>query len=158
MTVIITLLVLALLFFFLEIFVPGGFLAIIGILCIIGAAGATTADYGWMSGLLVFIGGGVFVVFMFFVEVKWLLRTPFAKRIQHNEQNLGASLEKINVDSLVGTEAEAATRMTPSGRIRVEGQLVNAKSENGWVHRGEAVIITGSDVFHVFVRKKITTN
>ena len=158
MSAIITLLILALLFFFLEIFVPGGFLAIIGILFIIGAAGAAAADYGWITGLLVFIGGGVFVVFMFFVEVKWLLRTPFAKRIQHNEQNLGSSLQKINVDTLVGTEAEAATRMTPSGRIRVEGQLVDAKSENGWVHRGEAVIITGSDVFHVFVRKKTTAN
>lgn len=154
MTLIITLLVFALLFFFLEIFVPGGFLAVIGILCIIGAAAAATNDYGWISGLLVFIGGGVFVIFMFFVEVKWLLRTRFARRIQHNEQIVGSSLKKVNVDAYIGTQAETVTRLTPSGRIRVDGQLLEAKSENGWVHKGEPVIITGSDVFHVFVRRK----
>jgi len=154
MTLIITLLVFALLFFFLEIFVPGGLLAIVGIACIIGAAAAATDAYGWIAGLLVFIGGGIFVVFMFFVEVKWLLRNRFARRIQHNEQISGSSLKKVDVDALLGTQAEAVTRLTPSGKIRVDGKLLEAKSENGWVHRGEPVIITGSDVFHVFVRRK----
>jgi len=153
MTLIVFLLILALVFFFLEIFVPGGFLAIIGIICVLGASAVATSEYGWVIGLLVFIAGGIFVVVMFFVEVKWLLRTRWARRIQHNESIQGASLKKVEVETLIGKEVEAATRLTPSGRIRVNGQLLEAKSENGWVHSGEKVIITGSDVFHIYVRR-----
>lgn len=154
MTAVVALLVFALLFFFLEIFVPGGFLALIGLLCIIAASAAATAAFGWESGLLVFVGGGIFVVAMFFVEVKWLLRSPLAKRFQHDQAIEGSSLKPIEVHALIGREVEAVTPLSPSGRIRVEGKLLDAKSENGWVNRGEKVVIVDSDVFHVRVHRK----
>lgn len=154
MTAVIALLVFALLFFFLEIFVPGGFLALIGILCIIGASAAAASTMGWESGLLVFVGGGVLVVVLFFVEVKWLLRSPLARRIQHEDSIRGSSLKPVAVEAWVGREAEAATPLTPSGRIRVDGRLLEAKSENGWVNPGEKVVILDSNVFHVRVERK----
>ncbi|MEQ9823439.1 MAG: NfeD family protein [Puniceicoccaceae bacterium] len=154
MTAVVALLVFALLFFFLEIFVPGGFLALIGLVCILGAAAAATSTYGWEMGLLVFAGGGLVVVIMFFIEVKWLLRSPLARRIQHQDAIRSASLKAVEVEAYVGQEAEAATPLTPSGRIRVDGKLLEAKSENGWVEAGEKVVILDSNVFHVRVHRK----
>jgi membrane-bound serine protease (ClpP class) len=154
MTAMVVLLVIAVLLFFFEIFIPGGFLAALGMACILGAAVLAATNYGVVTGVLVFFAGTVAVIILFFVEVKWLLRAPWARRIQHEGTIAGASLKKVDVEDRIGAEAVAVTRLTPSGRIRLDGKLLEAKSENGWVEPGEKVVIVGSDVFHVWVSRK----
>jgi len=149
-----TLLAVALFFFFLEIFVPGGLLAVLGFICILFATAFAASHYGWIQGLMVFIGGSLSGVFLFFIEVKWLVHTPWGKLIQHNQQIKGSSLKKVDVTHKIGTQAETVTRLTPSGKIRMDGAVFEAKSENGWVNKGEPVIVTGSDVFYILVRRR----
>lgn len=152
MTVIITLLVCAFVFFFLEIFVPGGFLAIIGGAFMVGASFVTFHEYGWIPAALLFVFSGLCSFLMFFLEVKLLVKTPWGKRIRLTSRVEGASLEAVDVKDLLNEMAITITPLNPSGRIKVANQLLEATSEDGWMAKGETVKIVGSDVFHVRVR------
>jgi membrane-bound serine protease (ClpP class) len=152
MTTIITLLTLALLLFFLEIFVPGGFLVMIGGVLIIAASVVAYNEFGWLPAVLLFILAGVGAMLMFFVEVKLLTKTPLGKRIQLTNRIEGASLKEVDVKPLLDQIGMTITPLNPSGRIKVSGQLIEAVSDVGWIPKGQQVKVVGSDVFHVRVR------
>lgn len=152
MTTILTLLGFALLFFFLEIFVPGGILTITGGLLILASAVVAFQEYGWLAALLLFFVAVIGSFLMFFVEVKLLTKTPFGKRIQLTSRQEAASLTKIDVKPFIDQIGTTVTPLNPSGRIRINGQLLEAVSDIGWIAKGQSVRITGSDVFHVRVR------
>ena len=153
MTTIITLLALALFLFFMEIFVPGGLLAIIGGGLIIAASVFALEQYGWEVALLIFIGAGLASFTMFFVEVKMLAKTPWGRRIQLNDQVEGASLKEVDLNELIERKGKVVSALNPTGRIRVGDRLLDARSDSGWIDSGKEVVIVASDVFHVRVRE-----
>ena len=152
MTIILTLLAFALLFFFLEIFVPGGFLTIVGGLLIIASAVVAYNEYGWIAAMLLFFLAMIGSFMMFFLEVKLLTKTPWGKRIQLTHRQEGASLKQVDVKPFIDQIGTTVTPLNPSGRIRINGQLLEAVSDLGWIAKGQPVKVIGSDVFHVRVR------
>ena len=152
MSAILTLLALALVFFFLEIFVPGGILTIIGGLLILASAVIAYQEYGWLAALILFFVAVIGAFLMFFIEVKLLTKTPFGKRIQLTGRQEAASLTAIDVKPFIDQIGTTVTPLNPSGRIRINGQLLEAVSDIGWIAKGQPVKVTGSDVFHVRVR------
>lgn len=152
MTTIITLLLLALLFFFLEIFIPGGFLVVAGGVLIIAASIVAFNEFGLLAAVLLFTLAGIGSFLMFFIEVKLLTKTPFGKRIQLTNRVEGASLKEVDVKPFVDQIGMTITPLNPSGRIKIDGQLLEAISDTGWISKGQSVKIVGTDVFHVRVR------
>jgi membrane-bound ClpP family serine protease len=152
MSLIIALFAAALLFLFLEIFVPGGLLAILGGFMIVGAAFVTAQEYGLFAGVGAFCVGSLVAVLLFFIEVKVLANSPWGKHIRLNNQVEGASLQEPEVDGLVGSIAIALTPLNPSGRIKVGNRVMTAKLDSGWAASGSELEILGSELYHVRVR------
>ena len=44
---------------------------------------------------------------------------------------------------MAGRHGVTVTEMRPSGRIEVDGSILNARSKEGWLDQGVAVIVTG---------------
>jgi membrane-bound ClpP family serine protease len=152
MSLIIALFAAALLFLFLEIFLPGGLLAILGGLMIVGASFVTAQEYGLFAGIGAFFIGALVAVLLFFIEVKVLANSAWGKHIRLNNQVEGASLQEPEVDDLIGSVAIAVTPLNPSGRIKIGTRIMTAKLDSGWAASGSELEIVGSDLYHVRVR------
>jgi len=52
---------------------------------------------------------------------------------------------------LVGKTGEAATIMRPSGRVMLGGSYYDAISLQGFIEKGEAVVVKRYENFHLYV-------
>jgi membrane-bound serine protease (ClpP class) len=154
MTVIITLIAIALALLFLEIFLPGGLLAVLAVGFLLAASIFTLIDYGVATALAVLVGSSVLACIMFFIEIRVIEKSPFGKHIQLRGRIEGASLSKPDITSLEGKVGRAITRLNPSGRISIDGKSILARADDGWIEKDEAVEVVDSDVFGVRVRAK----
>ncbi|MCC5806548.1 MAG: NfeD family protein [Opitutales bacterium] len=62
------------------------------------------------------------------------------------------------VPEIVGKEGEAVEELKPTGRVRIDGKVYTAVSNNGWVDRGERVVVERSDGYGLTVTKRIGRN
>ena len=56
--------------------------------------------------------------------------------------------------TMVGVEGQVVSRLAPEGLVRIEGELWNARSENGPIDVGIDVIVIGQNGLKVMVRPK----
>ena len=56
--------------------------------------------------------------------------------------------------TMVGVEGQVVIRLAPEGLVRIEGELWNARSENGPIDVGTDVVVVGQNGLKVVVRPK----
>jgi membrane-bound ClpP family serine protease len=154
MTWILLLFALALALFFLEVFIPGGILFLVGIVLMLVASVVAWTQYGGGAALIAFLVGLALAVGMLLLELYILPRTKFGRRLFLGDQIEGGSLQAAGAPELVGQEAETATSLSPSGRIVFDGRLHEAISRSGYLPKGTPVRILSVDAFHVVVEKR----
>lgn len=154
MEIIITLILVALVFFFFEIFVPGGILGAIGGLCLIGATVLTYIHYGLMPSLIVFFCSLVFVIFFFFFAINLLPKLPIGKKLILSDTQKGyhSNIEEAD-ETIIGKQGKAITTMAPSGTVVIEGQRYEAASQSGMLAVDDPVVVVSKDSFKLVVRK-----
>lgn len=152
MSTIIMLLIFALVMFFAEIFLPGGFLAAIGGLLILTAAAFAYEGYGLFWAGLILLGGGTLGVVLFFVEIKLLTNSPMGKQLRLENQ-VSERLNPKSPDDLAGKQGVTLTTLAPTGRVQIEGKVYTAASQGGLVEKGEPVSVVRSETFKLIVRK-----
>lgn len=153
METIIILIALALLVFFLEIFVPGGFLFVFGVLCLFVATISGFAQFGAETGALIALLSTILAVGMFFLEVKVLTKGPFSKSFVNRTVINGQSVQQQTPADIVGREGLAATALAPGGYVEVNGVRYEAMSRTGFVDRGEKVKVIAFDNYKITVDK-----
>lgn len=152
MSTIIALLFFALVMFFAEIFLPGGFLAAIGGLLILVAAAFAYDGYGVFLAAVILLGGGALGVVMFFVEIKLLAKSPMGKQLRLENQ-ISERLNPRSSDDIVGKQGVTLTTLAPTGRVKIEGIVYTAASLGGLVEKGEPVSVVRSETFKLIVTK-----
>lgn len=145
------LIALALLVFFLEIFVPGGFLFIFGVLLLIVASIMGFVEFGAETGSLIAVASTILAVGMFFLEVKVLTKGPFAKSFVNRTVIKSQSVQQVTPPDIVGKIGVASTALAPGGYVEVDGARYEAKSRTGFVDRGESVKIVAFDNYKITV-------
>ncbi len=153
MTLIIALIVMAYIMFFFEIILPGGVLAVLGLLTLTAAAALTMQDYGVFAAFGVFVGSIMLAVVLFFLEIKLLEKSPIGGQFKLMTKIEGSSLKKQGDETLIGEEGDTVTPLNPSGRILINNKNYLAKSQSGWLEAGERVKVVESNVFHLIVTK-----
>ncbi|MEM8549897.1 MAG: NfeD family protein, partial [Verrucomicrobiota bacterium] len=138
--VILTLIIVALLLFLLELFLPGGILAIIGFICILVATYLGYDAYGPTAAALIFIGAIMLSVLSFVIELKLLKNTTVGKFLRSNSAVEAASVEPQSDQDIVGQRGTALTTMAPSGRVRVNERNYEASSLGGYVEKKNAQV------------------
>ncbi|MDA0348013.1 MAG: hypothetical protein O3C43_13280 [Verrucomicrobia bacterium] len=148
----ITLIVLAFLLFFLEIFAPGGILGFLGVCSLIAAAALAYETTGIMgSGAI--LGGGILVgMVLFFVEIKLISKTRLGKRIQHQQQQT-ATTKPVGRAELVGKSGLALTTMAPTGKIRIGHEIFEATSNGGLINKSATIEVVRSEHLKLIVKE-----
>lgn len=153
MTLVIGLAVTAFVLFFFEIFVPGGVLAILGGLFLLGASAVAYTEYGAVWGISLFFGGLVAAIVMFFLEIRLIANTRFGSQLSL-KSSITARLNPIADENLVGQEGVTLTTLAPSGKVEVNGSVHTASAQSGYLEKGAPVRVLRSETFKLIVERK----
>lgn len=100
-------------------------------------------NFGWMVGFAVLFGGlGVAGLFFYF-EIRVLMHSGIGRRL--------FSVQKTQVDrvgypdeevrTLLGQHGHTVTRMTPTGKISLNGRIYPATSLDGYLAKGMPIVV-----------------
>lgn len=147
--------VIGLLCIYCEFFVPGGVLALLGALSLIGSVAffSFQVDFlGWVfvyALAIIILSGGVCYLAIEHIKRSGKKNAFFLKRDQE-----GFAIEKLD-EALVGKEGLVITELKPAGHIRIEGEVYQALSQGGFVERGTSVEVLSVKGSHVIVKVKL---
>lgn len=154
MSVLIACLLLGLVLVGCEVFVPGGILGVLGAVVLLVAVVTAFKDYGLLGGTMTFIAVLVLLVTTLFLEFKILPKTHLGRRLFLSKKIDGQSYQISTNSTLIGKRAEALTVLAPSGKVKVEGRILEAISQDGFINKGTVLQIVGQNTFHLIVRKE----
>lgn len=142
---------LSLILIYLEFFVPGAVLGILGGLGFCMSILLFIWESGELWQIIIFI---VLMVVLLILTIKialWKLKQKpamFAKEEQSGY--LASQYDK----ELIGKNGEAVTDLKPSGHIRVDEERYQAVSESRYIKKGESVKVIGGEGARLIVRKQ----
>ncbi len=155
----------ALVLFFIEIFVPsGGLLALVGALAVIASLIAFFI-HDVNTGL---IATGIYIVFgpvLVWIAFKIWAASPLAKRMilggvveEDNEEAMQRSKARIEgrqaeLELLVGQQGVSVTVLRPIGVVRIDGQRIDAMAETGSIEANAAIEVVSVYDNQIKVRK-----
>lgn len=152
MSIIFALIVIAFLLFFFEIFVPGGFLAICGVLLLLIASALAVPEFGWLWAGAIFCGGILAGCALFFIEVRLIEKTPWGRQFALKEVVEGQS-NVTNTINLEGKQGVTLTTLAPSGTVRLDDKTYTAATRGEYLAQGTPVRVVRSTPFHLIVEK-----
>ncbi len=153
MSLIITLVLVALVLFFFEILIPGGILAIIGVAVLFGASYAAYDKFGPVAAALTFFLSLTVSIMMLVIELILLPKIPLGKKLFLGSKNQSDSSPAQAKIDMTGKKGETLTTMAPTGMVLIEGRQYEASSQSGMLEKGAAVEVTAQDNFRLIVRK-----
>lgn len=149
---IITLIALALLLFFLEVFAPGGVLGFLGAVALVAAAVLAYDTLGIYGSVGILAGGSVLAVILFFVEIQILSKTRFGRSVQHRGSQ-PAQTKPVGRMDLVGKTGTALTTMAPSGKVKIGKEVFEAASNSGLINKNATVEVVRSEHLKLIVKE-----
>ncbi len=151
MAIILLLAIVGILLIFLEFFLPGAVMAVIGALALLVSLGLFFAQYPILWGItyLLVLLPTVFITCKFAL---WHIRRSKEKgHFYHGSDQEGFAASSFD-RSLIGREGTVSTELKPAGHIVVSGHLYQALSETGFISKGDTVLIVGGKGSHYIVR------
>ncbi len=153
MAIILLLSIAGILLIFLEFFLPGAVLAVLGSLALLVSIGLFFAEYPalWGIGYMFSILLAVFLVCKFAL---WRLqRGRLGGKFFHGEDQEGYTASTFD-SSLIGKEGIVSTELKPAGYILVDGKQYQALSETGFISKDTPIQIISGKGSHLIVRPK----
>ena len=111
----------------------------------------------WREGAKTFALGLASTVGAFGLVVRLLPASPLLRRLVHTSvQNVedGYTVAPAARVAFLGRLGRASTDLRPSGKVEIEGEVVDATSDGTWIPRGEAVEVIETSENRLVVRKK----
>ncbi len=153
MAIIFLLAVAGIVLIFLEFFLPGAVLAVIGTIALLISLGLSFAQYPALWGIF-YLLILLLAVFMNCKFALWCMkRSKGNAHFYHAETQEGYAASSFD-QSLIGKEAIVSTELKPAGHISVEGKSYQALSESGFISKGVNVQILGGKGSHLIVKER----
>ncbi len=144
----------ALLCIYLEFYLPGGILALIGgSLALLGLFLFSQAvpDLFWTGLYLILMCLAAFFVCKLAL---YRIRTAKPEKSVYLHQDQTGFFASHYDKTLIGKSGEALSDLKPSGHILVEGQSLQALSESGYISKGDRILITAGRGAYYIVTKE----
>ncbi len=151
MGAVLTLMILGTLLLFAEVVVPGGVLGTIGVVCFFGAAFAAWKAAGAGLAALVVLAAILLSMLAVFAWGYVLPKTKFGGKILPKPDVPDAKGGPL--DSLLGKECVALTKMLPSGKVKLDGGVFDASCVDGSASEGDLLVVVSADLGELKVRK-----
>lgn len=153
MSLIIGLIITAFVLFFFEIFLPGGVLAVMGGILLLGASALTYAEYGIVWAVLLLCFGLIGALIMFFLEIRFIAHSRFGKQLAL-KSTIAAKLNPKADEKLVGAEGVTLTILAPTGKVQIDGAVHTAQAEDGFLEKGLPIRVLRTETFKLIVIQK----
>ncbi len=144
----------SLLFFYFEFFLPGGILALLGTVVLIG--GAVLFFFETNSPLFAFIYVLSFLIlggFICYLALKSIRKSGKKDSFFLQSDQEGYSSSKMEED-LTGKEGVVSTELKPAGHVRIEEKVYQAVSQGAFLIKGSVVEVVEMRGSHVVVKLK----
>ena len=150
------LIALGLLLLVVEAFVPGGILAIAGILCLIAGV-VMMFMHDTALGVTVLVAMIIALPIAGLIWLNYFWKTRYGRRFTvEDRQNPAAVVYDPNMleaEQLVGATGTAVTDLRPVGTCKINDRRLECLSESGWIEAGLRVQVTRGDDNQVRVRR-----
>jgi len=150
MTLIIVLLVLGAILMFLETFLPGLVMGILGFLCWVAAVILSYRDFGLQTGNLVLIGVLVGLVIGVLCWLKFFPESRIA-RLFISRSAVGEL--GVSKPELVNCTGVTITQLRPSGTAFINGKRVDVVTEGALIEQGASIKVVVVEGLRVVVRE-----
>jgi membrane-bound serine protease (ClpP class) len=146
---------LGLIFFGLELFVPGGVLGAVGGLLLLAAViigfsdDVLGRDGGVVGAILMLVGLCVYVVLI----LRMFPSTPIGRLLTLSNDMKTSKASDDSEDDLVGVAGTAHTDLRPAGIALLNGRRVDVVAEGNWISRGAPVRVVEVKGSRVVVRE-----
>lgn len=143
-----------LLCFYLEFFIPGGILAIIGGVLVIGSSilFCLKAD-SYFLGFLYVIVLLLSSIFTCILALRHMRRSGSRNSFFLQSDQKGFTAEKIE-EELVGKTGIVSTELKPAGHVRIDGKIYQATSEGPFLPKGSPIEVIELKGSRVIVQSK----
>lgn len=151
----ILLVLLGLVFFGLELFVPGGILGAIGAVLLVGAMIVGFSDEvfgrdgGVVGAIVMMVGLCAYVVLI----LRLFPSTPVGKLLTLS-RDMKQSKASDARDDLVGVTGSAHTDLRPAGIALLDNKRVDVLAESGWISQGAPVKVVEVEGNRIVVREE----
>lgn len=153
MAIILLLAFAALTLIFLEFFLPGAILAVMGSIILLISLGLFFIGYPILWGVA-YLLAMLFGVFLTCKLALWRLKCSQKKADFYHGEDQEGYLACFFDKSLIGKEGIVATELKPSGHILVGGKLYQALSESNFISKDSPVQILGGKGSHLIVKRR----
>jgi membrane-bound ClpP family serine protease len=150
MTAIVLLFVTGALLLAAEVFLPGAVAGIIGAMALLFGSFLAFSNFGPAVGTAASAGALVLLAIMLYVELVWLPRSRFGRRLVVQATVDGQATVPATRE-VVGKTASALTTLAPSGYVSVDGKRYEAFSRSGHAVRGASLVVVDVDNFRLIV-------
>lgn len=145
------LLTLALVLIFIEFFIPGGAFAIVGVILFVLSFFSFATLSSPLTLLLFGIGAILLLILVIRLAIQLIRKTGRENTLLSDKDQQGYVASSLD-PSLFGKVGVAFTILKPTGKVEVEGQIVQAASDQGYIVAGTPVKIVGGEGAHYIVR------
>lgn len=143
---------------FLEVFLPGGVLGVIGVLTLLASMGLGFYSYGAVAGMAILTGELIGAGLLLMGLLKLFPHTRIGRTmILHTELDTAAGYVGTaeELQALVGTDGTAETDLRPAGMARILGKRIDAVADGEFIERGQPVEVTQVEGNRVVVRARL---
>jgi len=147
--------VLAVILIFLEFFLPGGILGVLGALSLLASIITAYAQYSLSVGMLIMVGELVGAFVLLAVGLKLFPRTWAGKRMILSttlDDSHGYTGDTVILKQYLGQTGAAESDLRPAGVARIQGKRVDAVAEGQFVDKGTEVKVIEVEGNRVVVR------
>jgi len=154
----------------LEVFViPGfGIAGVAGVILVVAGLSLSMVDniifqFDFMLGIKTLLGAIALVIFssmVSFILSLYLSKKLFTSKTFPNlalssVQNIGDGYISVdaNQKKLIGKKGFAATILRPAGKVEIENEIYDARSEIGYIDRGDPIIVIKDETAQLYVIK-----
>ncbi|HVJ48502.1 NfeD family protein [Desulfitobacterium sp.] len=150
-----TLFILGIILLFLEIFVPGGILGLLGII-LFSVGIFLTVDSAlqallYIGGMLLAIGIIVLLSFRFSRTRKFWQRFSLSTR---QTKAAGYVASKLSYENFLGREGVALSQLRPAGTADFAGERLDVVTEGGFIPQGSKIKVIDVEGARVIVREE----
>lgn len=130
--------------------IPGGFVAIFGVLCMIGGVTVSFIQYGTTAGIICLLLTALITFGSFFL----MMRTKTWKKLQLNAQ-IDSKVNKIDEEKIqVGMMGRAVSRIAPMGTGIFNDETVEVTSTQNFIEVNSEIEITKIEANKIYVKLK----
>jgi membrane-bound serine protease (ClpP class) len=143
-----------LLCFYIEFFIPGGILALVGFLALVGSSvlfclRVDSALLGFIYVICLLVAA----VFVCYLAIKHMKKSGSKNSFFLQKSQEGFSVEKLEED-LTGKEGVVSTELKPAGHVRIDDKVYQAVSLGQFISSGKAIEVIEMKGSHVVVKLK----